>query len=73
MSEMEFPMFPFAQPQVSYRSFLLRLRQVTEKGECHQRYFLQDIQTKEQFYFVDPQEMMRFLQAYVSSSAEMDS
>lgn len=70
MSETEFPLFPFTRPQVSYRSFLLRLRQVTEEGKRHQQYFLQDIQTKEQFYFVDLQELVNFLQAYESSLTE---
>lgn len=70
MSESEHFMFPSTDPQVTYRSFVLRLRQVNEEGENRQQFFLKDIQTREEFYFVDLQGMMRFLQAYLSNSTE---
>lgn len=58
------------QPQIRYSSFLLRLRHIPQEGGHHQQYFLQDIQSREEFYFVDLQELMGFLQAYAPGFTE---
>lgn len=69
MSEPEFPIAPASQ-QVQYHSFLLRLRQIKGEGSSSQQFFIKDIQTQEEFYFPNMNEMARFLHDFLSAPRE---
>jgi hypothetical protein len=63
---------PAPEHQVTYRSFLLRVRRVEREEGTTQQYFLVDIRTEEESFFVDMQEMMSFFNALLSVSEERE-
>ncbi len=70
MDKSEFPISAPVEQRVIYRSFLLRLRQVQDKEESIQQFFIKDIQTKEEFYFANLHEIVNFLDNFLPVSGE---